>query len=78
MPKILVLDDLNSGKLVAPFGFVPGPHKLVLWIAPHLRNRPDTRSLVTWLTAEFKKPQPRSDAVPRGRAASGRMAQTAG
>lgn len=57
VPKILVVDDLRSGKLVAPFGFVPGPHKLVLWIAPHLRNRPDTRSLVGWLMAEFRKPQ---------------------
>lgn len=63
VPKILVLDDLRSGKLVAPFGFVPGPHKLVLWIAPHLRNRPDTRALVTWLTAEFKKPDAENDGV---------------
>jgi DNA-binding transcriptional LysR family regulator len=56
VPKILVLDDLRSGKLVAPFGFVAGPHRLVLWIAPHLRNRPDTRALVDWLMAEFKRP----------------------
>ena len=56
VPKLLVLDDLRSGKLVAPFGFVPGPNKLVLWIAPHQRNRPDTRALVNWLTTEMRKP----------------------
>ena len=54
-PKMLVQDDLRSGKLVAPFGFVPGPNKLVLWIAPHLRLRSDTRVLVDWLQAEFRK-----------------------
>ena len=56
VPKLLVLDDLRSGKLVAPFGFVPGPNKLVLWIAPHQRNRPETRALVDWLTSEMRKP----------------------
>jgi DNA-binding transcriptional LysR family regulator len=61
VPKILVLDDLRSGKLVAPFGFVPGPHRLMLWIAPHLRNRQDTRALVAWLIAEFKKPGTQDD-----------------
>lgn len=55
-PKMLVLDDLRSGKLVAPFGFTPGPYKLVLWIAPHLRTRADTKALVEWLTAELRKP----------------------
>ena len=56
VPKMLVLDDLRSGKLVAPFGFTPGPYKLVLWIAPHLRARPDTKALVAWLTDELRKP----------------------
>jgi DNA-binding transcriptional LysR family regulator len=56
VPKILVLDDLRSGKLVAPRGFVAGPFKIVLWIAPHLRARPETRALVEWLTQEFRKP----------------------
>ena len=56
VPKILVLDDLRSGKLVAPLGFVAGPYKLVLWIAPHLRARPETKALVEWLTREFRKP----------------------
>lgn len=56
VPKILVLDDLRSGKLVAPLGFVAGPFKIVLWIAPHLRARSETRALVDWLTREFRKP----------------------
>ena len=56
VPKILVLDDLRSGKLVAPLGFVAGPFKLVLWIAPHLRARTETKALVEWLTNEFRKP----------------------
>jgi LysR family glycine cleavage system transcriptional activator len=56
VPKILVLDDLRSGKLVAPLGFVAGPFKIVLWIAPHLRARSETKALVEWLTQEFRKP----------------------
>jgi DNA-binding transcriptional LysR family regulator len=56
VPKILVLDDLRSGKLVAPRGFVAGPFKIVLWIAPHLRARSETKALVEWLTREFRKP----------------------
>ncbi len=55
VPRMLVLDDLQSGKLVAPFGFVPGPHRLALWIAPHLRSRPETQALATWLTDELKE-----------------------
>ena len=51
---MLVLDDLRSGKLVAPFGFVAGPHKLVLWLAPHVSPRPDTRALTKWLTEELR------------------------
>ena len=62
-PKMLVIDDLRSGKLVAPFGFVPGPHKLVLWIAPHLRLRADTRALADWLTSEFRKPGMQDEAI---------------
>jgi DNA-binding transcriptional LysR family regulator len=50
VPRMLVLDDLRSGKLVAPFGFVAGPHKLVLWLAPHVRSRQDARALSRWLT----------------------------
>jgi len=55
VPRMLVLDDLQSGKLVAPFGFAPGPHKLALWIAPHLRARPQTQALARWLTDELRE-----------------------
>jgi LysR family glycine cleavage system transcriptional activator len=63
VPRMLVLDDLRSGKLVAPFGFAPGPHKLVLWLAPHASSRPDTRALIEWLTEELKETS-RDDARP--------------
>ncbi len=64
VPRMLVLDDLQSGKLVAPFGFVPGPHKLALWIAPHLRARPETRALAQWLTEELKETAGRTADAP--------------
>jgi LysR family glycine cleavage system transcriptional activator len=54
VPRMLVLDDLRSGKLVAPFGFVAGPHKLVMWLAPHVSSRPETRALSKWLAEELK------------------------
>jgi DNA-binding transcriptional LysR family regulator len=63
VPRMLVLDDLRSGKVVAPFGFAPGPHKLVLWLAPHASSRPDTRALTQWLSEELKETA-RADAVP--------------
>lgn len=53
-PLILVLDQLSAGNLVAPFGFVPGSRKIVLWIAPHLRLRADLRALVQWLHSQMK------------------------
>lgn len=65
VPRLLVQDYLASGKLVAPFGFAPGENKLVVWVAPHLRMRPDTRLLVDWLTAEFRKTDAESHAPPR-------------
>jgi LysR family glycine cleavage system transcriptional activator len=55
VPRILVLDDLRSGKLVAPFGFVPGANKLVLWLAPHVAARRETRALGKWLADELKE-----------------------
>jgi LysR family transcriptional regulator, glycine cleavage system transcriptional activator len=63
VPKILVLDDLRSGKLVAPLGFVVGPFKIVLWVAPHLRARHETIALVDWLTKEFRKPGMQGNSV---------------
>jgi LysR family transcriptional regulator, glycine cleavage system transcriptional activator len=53
VPQMLVMNDLVSGKLCAPFGFVPGPRQLMLWIAPHLRSHAEVRHLEQWLTAEM-------------------------
>lgn len=57
VPQMLVLDDLRSGKLVAPFGFIDGPHKLVLWLAPHVRDRADALALRKWLTEQLARTQ---------------------
>ena len=63
VPKILVLDDLRSGKLVAPLGFVSGRFKIVLWVAPHLRARHEIKSLVDWLTKEFREPGMQGESI---------------
>jgi LysR family glycine cleavage system transcriptional activator len=55
VPRILVSDDLNSGTLAAPLGFLAGPNKLSIWVAPHLSRRSDTVRLVDWLTEELQK-----------------------
>ncbi|QYY33860.1 LysR family transcriptional regulator (plasmid) [Cupriavidus pinatubonensis] len=55
VPKMLVQNDLESGKLVAPFGFIPGGRKLVLWTASRLASRPDVKMLVEWLANELAK-----------------------
>lgn len=54
VPRMLVRDDLSNGTLVAPLGFVPGPNRLSLWVAPHLARRPDTVRVVDWLMDEMK------------------------
>ncbi|PLZ03133.1 LysR family transcriptional regulator [Burkholderia sp. WAC0059] len=53
VPHMLVGDELRSGTLVAPFGFVPGPRKLVLWVAPHVEARAEAQALVDWLSGEL-------------------------
>ena len=57
-PRILVADEIKRGHLVAPFGFVPGPHELNLWIAPHVRSRDDVRRLSNWIQAEMALQDP--------------------
>jgi hypothetical protein len=52
-PRILVQSDIQSGTLVAPFGFVPGNRELVLWSAPRLASRPELRHLAAWLAEEL-------------------------
>jgi LysR family glycine cleavage system transcriptional activator len=63
VPRMLVQDDLNSGTLVAPFGFVAGPNRLTIWVASHLTERSETRRLVDWLGAELKKDEQRNRAL---------------
>lgn len=48
-PRILAADEIARGHLVAPLGFVDGPHELSLWIAPHLRTRSDVKRLSAWI-----------------------------
>ncbi len=55
-PRILVADEIERGHLVAPFGFVPGPRELNLWIAPHVRSREDVRCLSGWIEGEMARP----------------------
>ena len=55
VPKMLVRDDLNAGTLVAPFGFVPGPNKVSLWIAPYRGSRTEAVALEDWLVEELQK-----------------------
>lgn len=54
VPRMLVRDDLMSGTLVAPMGFVSGPNRLSIWTAPHLSRRPDVVKLVDWLHDELR------------------------
>jgi DNA-binding transcriptional LysR family regulator len=54
VPRMLVQDDLNSGTLVAPFGFVAGPNRLTIWVASHLTERSEVRRLVNWLSEELR------------------------
>jgi DNA-binding transcriptional LysR family regulator len=58
VPRMLVVDGLQSGRLVAPFGFVRGPHQLVLWLNPHVRARADVQALADWLGRELDESEP--------------------
>lgn len=59
VPRMLVADELRSGALVAPFGFVPGPRRLVLWTAPHLASQPQAQALAQWLGKELRESEGR-------------------
>jgi LysR family transcriptional regulator, glycine cleavage system transcriptional activator len=54
VPRMLVQDDLNSGTLVAPFGFVAGPNRLTIWVVSHLTGRSETKRLIDWLSGELR------------------------
>jgi DNA-binding transcriptional LysR family regulator len=49
VPRYVVEKEIESGQLVAPFGFIESPHTLNLWIAPHERLRDDVRRLGAWI-----------------------------
>ena len=65
VPRRLVRDDLSSGTLVAPLGFVPGRNKISVWRAPHLGRRGDAVRLVDWLVDELRSPEQDPTAMSR-------------
>ncbi|RVU14765.1 LysR substrate-binding domain-containing protein [Methylobacterium oryzihabitans] len=52
-PRFLVEDEIRSGHLVAPIGFVAGPYEMQLWIADHLRGRVDVKATADWIRTEM-------------------------
>lgn len=65
VPHMLAIDELQSGRLVAPFGFAPGKRELSLWIAPHLASRPDLKTLEKWLSQELREGLKRASGFSR-------------
>ena len=68
VPHMLAIGDLESGRLIAPFGFAPGERQLSLWIAPHLASRSDIKTLEKWLSQELREGLKRASklSLPRG------------
>ncbi len=54
VPHMLALSELQSGRLVAPFGFAPGNRHLKIWIAAQFGFRADVRALEGWLVEEMR------------------------
>lgn len=54
VPRYLVEKEIESGQLVAPFGFIDSPYTLNLWIAPHERLRDDVRKLADWIQKQMQ------------------------
>lgn len=54
VPRYLVEREIESGQLVAPFGFINSPYTLNLWIAPHERLRDDVRKLASWIREQME------------------------
>ncbi|WP_311064992.1 LysR family transcriptional regulator [Halomonas sp. DWK9] len=52
-PRLLVEDDLKSGRLLAPWGSIETPARLCLWLPKHTNAR-RSESLATWLREELK------------------------
>lgn len=53
VPHMLVEEDLQLQRLVAPLGFVRGPHTLQLWLPPYLREKRETETLADWLVEQM-------------------------
>lgn len=53
VPTMFVIEELNTGRLVAPFGSIPGKRQLMLWTAPHVETRPESRAVSRWLAREM-------------------------
>ena len=64
VPRMLVRDDLTSGTLVAPLGFVSGRNKISVWLAPHLGRRGDAVRLVDWLVDELRSSEQDPTVIP--------------
>jgi LysR family glycine cleavage system transcriptional activator len=54
-PHYVVEKEIETGQLVAPFGFIDSPHTLNLWIAPHERLREDVKQLASWIKTHMKQ-----------------------
>lgn len=53
-PQALVADDLQAGRLVAPWGFSQTPASLALWV-PHRRAGRRAERLAGWLRLELER-----------------------
>jgi len=52
-PRLLVEDDLKSGRLLAPWGSIETPARLCLWLPKHTNAR-RSEALANWLKEELK------------------------
>src|SRR3546814_17648697 len=48
-PRMIVENEIRSGRLVAPYGFIDGKFNIVMWIAPYLRSSKELQDLVSWI-----------------------------
>lgn len=51
-PRLLVEDDLKSGRLIAPWGYIETPARLCLWLPKHINSR-RSEPLAQWLKREL-------------------------
>jgi LysR family transcriptional regulator, glycine cleavage system transcriptional activator len=51
--RYLVEEDLRSGRLVAPLGFVQGRHQVVLWTLPQTDARAGIQVFIDWFREEM-------------------------